>query len=103
MNRRLAPFTLQQAADQSPTLSSLLALARDTTDRLQALETLIPAELRSAVQAGPVGDKDWCLLVNSNAAAAKLRQLLPTLQLRLQSRGWEISTIRLKVQSPRRR
>ena len=101
MNRRPAPFTLQQAVDQSPTLASLAALTRDTSERLRALDALIPAELRSAVQAGPVGEKDWCLLVRGRAAAAKLRQLLPTLQARLQSKGWEMSTIRIKVQSAR--
>jgi ethanolamine ammonia-lyase small subunit len=40
----------------------------------------------------------WCLLVSSNAAAAKLRQLLPTLQSHLRSKGWEVNSIRLKVQ-----
>jgi len=101
MNRRLAPFTLQQAVEQSPTLASLAAMTRDTNERLKALESLIPVELRDAIQAGPVGEHDWCLLVRGSAAAAKLRQLLPTLQTRLKARGWEISTIRIKVQTSR--
>lgn len=101
MNRRLAPFTLQQAVEQSPTLAGLAAQARDTTERLRALEELIPGELRGAIQAGPVNEKDWCLLVRSSAAAAKLRQLLPVLQARLKAKGWEVSTIRLKVQMSR--
>ena len=101
MNRRLAPFTLQQAAEQSPTLSSLAAQIRDTRERLKAVEELIPFDLRAAIQAGPVNDNDWCLLVRGNAAAAKLRQLLPMLQARLQTRGWTVTTIRIKVQSSR--
>lgn len=101
MNRRLAPFTLQQAVDQSPTLAGLAALARDTNERLKALEELIPIDLRGAIQAGPVNENDWCLLVRGSAAAAKLRQLLPMLQARLKAKGWEVSTIRLKVQSSR--
>ena len=101
MNRRLAPFTLQQAAEQSPTLSSLAAQIRDTRERLKAVEELIPVDLRAAIQAGPVNDNDWCLLVRGNAAAAKLRQLLPMLQARLQTRGWTVTTIRIKVQSSR--
>ncbi len=82
-------------------MASLAARSRDTSDRLHAIEDLIPVELRSAVQAGPVTDKDWCLLVGGNAAAAKLRQLLPRLQQRLSSKGWEVSTIRIRVQSSR--
>ena len=101
MNRRPAPFTLQQAAEQSPTLASLAAQTRDTKERLKAVEELIPVDLRAAIQAGPVNDNDWCLLVRGNAAAAKLRQLLPMLQARLQTRGWTVTTIRIKVQSSR--
>lgn len=101
MNRRPTPFTLQQAAEQSPTLASLAAQARDTKERLKAVEGLIPIDLRAAIQAGPVNENDWCLLVRGNAAAAKLRQLLPMLQARLQTRGWTVTTIRIKVQSSR--
>jgi len=101
MNRCLVPFTLQQAVEQSPTLASLAAMTRDTNERLKALERFIPAELRDAIQAGPVSETDWCLLVRGNAAAAKLRQLLPTLQAQLKTKGWTVSTIRIKVQSSR--
>jgi hypothetical protein len=37
--------------------------------------------------------------VDSNAAAAKLRQILPALQSKLSSRGWEVTSIRLRVGS----
>jgi hypothetical protein len=36
--------------------------------------------------------------VDSSAAAAKLRQVLPALQAHLCGRGWEVNSIRLKVQ-----
>ena len=43
MNRRsVPPFTLQQAAEGSPTLASLIARARDAGERLRAVEGLIP-------------------------------------------------------------
>jgi hypothetical protein len=35
--------------------------------------------------------------VNGNAAAAKLRQLLPLLQAGLQRQGWRVTNIRLKI------
>ena len=99
MNRRHYAVTLQQASEESPLLARLTALTRDSSDRLKAIEMLIPASLRPAVQAGPIEGGSWCLLVKSNAAAAKIRQLLPALQAHLRSRGWEINAIRLKVQT----
>jgi hypothetical protein len=98
MNRRLHPVTLQQAADESPTLAKLAQLARESGERLKAVELLIPSSLRSAVKAGPIDGTDWCLLVESNAAAAKLRQVLPALVTHLCGRGWQVTSIRLKVQ-----
>ncbi len=98
MTRRLHPVTLQQAAQDSPTLARLAELSQDSVARLKAVELLIPAALRLSVQAGPVDGAEWCLLVSSNAAAAKIRQLLPALQAHLRSRGWEVNSIRLKVQ-----
>ena len=99
MNRRHYAVTVQQASAESPTLAKLTALTRDSSDRLKAIELLIPAALRTAVQAGPIDGDNWCLLVKSNAAAAKIRQLLPALQAHLRSRGWEVTAIRLKVQT----
>lgn len=99
MNRRSTPFTLLQAADDSPTLAGLLARARDANERLQAIEELIPMEMRSAIKAGPAEGDTWCMLVQGSAAAAKLRQLLPTLTARLNAKGWAVTTIRIKVQA----
>jgi hypothetical protein len=99
MNRRLHPVTALQAAEGSPTLARLAELARDSTERLKAVELLIPAALRPAIKAGPVDGPAWCLLVDSSAAAAKLRQVLPALQNRLRDRGWEVTSIRIKVQT----
>ncbi len=99
MNRRLHPVTLQQAADDSPTLARLAELARESGERLRAVESLIPAALRPLVKPGPIDGPAWCLLVEGNAAAAKLRQLLPALQAHLCGRGWEVNAIRIKVQT----
>jgi len=97
-NRRLHPITLQQAAEGSPTLARLAQLARDSGERLEAVEFLIPPPLRAAIKPGPIEGASWCLLVDSNAAAAKLRQVVPALLNRLRDRGWQITSIRLKVQ-----
>jgi hypothetical protein len=96
--RRLHPVTLQQAAEESPTLARLAQLARESGERLKAVESLIPLSLRCAVRPGPIEGPAWCLLVDSSAAAAKLRQLIPALLNRLRDRGWQVTSIRLKVQ-----
>jgi hypothetical protein len=96
--RRLHPVTLQQAAEDSPTLARLAQLARESGERLKAVELLIPAALRSSVRPGPIDGPAWCLLVDSNAAAAKLRQLIPAFLDRLRDRGWQVNSIRLRVE-----
>jgi hypothetical protein len=96
-NRRPQPFSLHEAAEGSPTLARLAQLTRESTARLQAILPLVPAGLRAAVRAGPIDGDQWCLLVDNNAAAAKLRQLLPALLAELRRRGCEVTSIRLKV------
>jgi len=97
--RRHHPVTLQQGAEEAPTLARLAQLARESGERFRAIEPAIPAPLRASVRPGPVEGTTWCLLVDSNAAAAKLRQLLPLLQRKLNSLGWEVTSIRLKLGS----
>lgn len=100
--RRHHPITLLQAAEDSPALARLTELARESGERLKAIEPLIPEALRPVVKAGPIEGTSWCLLVGNNAAAAKLRQVLPALQSHLVDRGWQVTSIRLKVQSGQR-
>ena len=99
MRRHNQAQSLLQAAQESPTLAQLSQLMRESTQRLRALDSLIPPALRTAIQAGPIEGPSWCLLVSSNAAAAKLRQMLPAMQAHLHSKGFEVQTIRLKVLS----
>ena len=79
-------------------MARLTQLARQSREMLEAVEFLIPSPLLSAVHAGPIDGTGWCLLVDNNAAAAKLRQVLPALTAELQRRGAQVNSIRLKVQ-----
>ena len=88
-----------QAAEASPVLAQLAELVRDSQARLRAVESLLPASLLATIKAGPIEGDTWCLLVDGTAAAAKLRQLLPTLMASLTSKGWKINSIRVKVQT----
>jgi hypothetical protein len=96
LNRR-HPVSLQQAADESPTLARLAQRARESGERLKAIEFLIPPALRATVRPGPLEGAEWCLLVDNSAAAAKLRQVVPALKSELSRRGCEVNSIRLKV------
>ena len=80
-------------------LAQLAALTRESSERLKAVESLVPPALRPALQAGPIEGTTWCIMVKSNAAAAKLRQLLPAMQAHLRSKGWQVNVIRLKIQT----
>lgn len=103
MNRRHHALTLLQASEESPSLARLIELSRDSVARLKAVEALIPESLRPTIKAGPIEGPVWCLLLDNNAAAAKVRQLLPALASHLRVKGWEVSSIRLKVQITRNR
>jgi hypothetical protein len=99
-NRRV--FSLEQAVGEEPTLALLQERIRASRSCLDAITPLIPMPLRSQVQPGPLENGEWCLLVSSASASTKLRQLLPSMQQRLVQNGMEITSIRLKIQTPRR-
>jgi hypothetical protein len=99
MNRRHGAVPLHQAAEASPTLAHLLGLARESGARLKAVEFLIPPLMRATVRPGPIDGTAWCLLVEHGAAAAKLRQVVPAMLSHLRTKGYEVTSIRLKVGS----
>jgi len=101
MQRRPHTFTLLQATQEAPSLAHLCQLAEESTARLQCIQSLLPLALRKGVRAGPIEDGVWCLLLDNNAIAAKLRQLLPALLAHLRTKGWPVESIRLKVNTPR--
>ena len=95
-------MSLQQAALGSPTLAHLAELGKESAIRLQTIAPLIPLALRPAITAGPINGAEWCLLIKTTAAAAKVRQMLPALQSLLCQKGFEVNSIRLKIQTPSR-
>jgi hypothetical protein len=97
MNRRNTPYSIEEATQESPTLAKLMDLSRESNAMLQSIQPLIPPTLRPTIKAGPVDGTTWCLIVEGNAAVAKLRQLLPKFQAHLLSTGKQVTDIRLKV------
>lgn len=91
---------LASALSDNATLGLLLQRLRQSQARLDSIRTLLPPTLHPAVQAGPLDDAGWSLLVAHPSAAAKIRQMLPQLQAGLVAAGWSELPIRLRVRRP---
>jgi hypothetical protein len=97
-SRSQTTFSLVQAVDAAPALAVLQERIRDSNRYLALVRHLFPGALQQQVRAGPIQDREWCLLVSSTSASTKLRQMLPTIQQELTQNGAQISAIRIKVQ-----
>ncbi|NDC60627.1 MAG: hypothetical protein EBZ60_01175 [Betaproteobacteria bacterium] len=99
---QLPPVTPVMAAiEQSVTLAGLLDVHRQSNLYLQIIQVVLPPGLAEQIKAGPIDESGWCLLVEHNAAGAKLRQLLPSISAHLRSNGYAVEHIRVKVMSKR--
>ena len=78
-------------------MARLMELQRESSRRLQTISELIPVQLRNEVQAGPIEDGVWCLLLSNNTTAAKVRQLLPAFESHLRVHDLDVKSIRLKI------
>lgn len=94
---------IDQALAASAPLAHLQALLRESNERFETIRPLLPAGLGDQVRPGPVDDAGWCLLAANTAVAAKLRQLLPSLEGALLERDGKPSAIRVRVQPGLRR
>jgi hypothetical protein len=91
------PLGESLAGDDS--LASLMARVRASQARLDALADVLPGLLRQHLRAGPLDDDGWTILAANAAVASKLRHLLPTLAETLVAKGWQATSIRVKVQA----
>lgn len=98
-SRRHFAISLEQAAQASPALSQLVGQAREANARMKAIEPLLPPGLRASIQPGRIEGSTWCLILKNNAAATKVRYLLPSLEAHLRTKGWDVQCIQLKVLS----
>jgi hypothetical protein len=90
---------IEQAIARSAPLVRLQLLMRDSQARFEAILPKLPSSLVPHVRPGPVDEAGWTLLAANAAVAAKLRQLQPRLEEALLERGWQVNSIRVKVQS----
>ena len=90
---------IEQALRLSAPLARLQQLMRESNARYEAIQPILPPALAPHVKPGSVDDTGWSLLAANASVAAKLRQLQPCLEEALRERGWQVSAIRVKVQS----
>jgi len=102
MTPRPRSLSVLQATLETPSLARLSELVKESGERLKLIEPLIPPHLRPAVRPGPIDGPTWCLILDNNASASKMRQLLPELVAHLRNRGREVTSIRLRIQMPGR-
>ncbi len=92
-----AAASLQQWMQRSPQLLGLRQQVRDSLRMAEELRQALPAELASAVLAGRCADGGWTLHASSPAVAAKLKLFVPLLLRRLQTAGWPLQRIQVRV------
>ena len=81
-------------------MAQLTARIRLSQELLDAIKReCLPSGLRSQVTAGPINDVEWCILVSTSAASAKLRQLLPDVAETVAALLGKKMAVRLKVLS----
>lgn len=87
-------------------VSSLMRTARELATLESEVLSLLPPGLRAGIAVagvkddsrGPQREQTLLLLAAHGAAAARVRQVVPTLLSRLQQRGSQITAIRVRVQ-----
>lgn len=90
-------LSLARALDQNASLANLAQRLEQSRGRYAVVCSQLPEPLRAQVQAGPIDDAGWSLLVSNAAAAAKLRHLLPRLTDALREQGWPELPIRVHI------
>jgi hypothetical protein len=90
-------FSLHQAVEASPVLAHMAQRVRLSQHMLDVVRPLLPPGLRPQIQAGPVDEDSWCLLVSNPAVATKLKQLAPALLAALRTDGQPVQRLRIKI------
>jgi hypothetical protein len=81
-----AATPISRALEGHAGLAHLTEMARAAQSRLATIKKALPPSIHPSLSAGAVDAEGWTLLVNSAAAAAKLRQFQPQLQALLLAR-----------------
>ncbi|MFN3861349.1 MAG: hypothetical protein ACK4R2_07750 [Roseateles sp.] len=74
------PIPVAQALRAHESLVRLGERLEASRRRLRVIAPALPGNLRASIQAGPLDEDGWSLLVANAAVAAKVRHLLPRLE-----------------------
>lgn len=79
-----------------------LAILSDQASSLTAAQKIwssaVPDALKPFIQAGAIKHKRLTVYADNGAIAAKIKMLLPSLLIKLQKQGLEVTSIRVEVQ-----
>ncbi|MCG3188154.1 MAG: hypothetical protein LKCHEGNO_00047 [Burkholderiaceae bacterium] len=89
---------LADALRDSDALTRLVERVRESRRRFECIEALLPPPLAAQTRPGPLDEHGWTLLAHTPAAAAKLRQLVPLIEVRLAEERGVRTQVRIKVQ-----
>lgn len=91
-------ISLQEAASAAPVWAQLMQRLDLSHQCAQAVSAHIPPAMRAHIQFGVVTQGQWTVFVANNAAAAKLRQMVPVWLQALQQQQLPVQQIRLQIQ-----
>jgi hypothetical protein len=89
---------LQSWLSSGAALSSLAHQAAALGELQRLWETLAPPPLGRACRVAGIKDRVLSLYASNGAMAAKVRQLAPSLLEKLQKKGFEVTSIQVRVQ-----
>ena len=92
---------LADALQASEPLARLAERMRESKRRFDCIKPVLPNDLATQAQPGPVDGHGWTVLAANPAVAAKLRQLVPLFAARLGEQGFGELPLRVKVHNPR--
>ncbi len=88
------------ALKEAPEHQELFTYIDRLTQMQQAFMEIIPPQLAEPCSVGRFSDGKLTILVGNGAVAAKLKQVLPSLLLKFQKRGYvEVTAIQITVQA----
>lgn len=85
--------------DKTCNQAQLLALAHAAHKNQLMFKQLVPKQLAPYCSIGQITAGKLTILVDNSAIASKLKQILPSLLVKLQQCGWEVTSFQILVQA----
>lgn len=84
---------------KTPEYENLFSLAHQLYEDQLTFFKLIPAHLAQHCNLGRISNGKLTIMAENGAIASKLKQISPSLLLKLQKLGWEVTAIQILVQA----